>query len=503
MYDKKYTVAQLKKICKDKKIKGYSKLKKGQLVKKCLDGKSPSPAKPEAPKEKKMTVAQLKKECKKNGVKGYSKMKKAQLVKNCLKHKTLSPAVQRPKQMVLVKKVPSMSKKTPSPAKKSPSVEKTKEMGLVSDAFLALLGVNHRLFVQPRMPIERLDTYEPSKEIINKLSTNDKKNVQKLIDIFIAGKFKIKDNFGSSRDYGINNRMKELYPNFDFSSKKTKIKNIKKLAYLFSLLAEIKELDMVGEQDEIRFVRGDAKKEIAKLQKLPQELLNEVSELLPYAKKMSILLKTPSPLRNPLSQFSSPEDNPKKTPTPKNNSLKVEEYEFRNGNSNKFWKIKYDDKNGGDFEVEYGRIGCQKCTKQNKNATLKKIKSLIQSKIKKGYKLKGSVQSPAKSPAKKVNKEQVELDKFNQEFNNLKSQNQKLEAKGDYDAMDKLFSRAVKKLQPYILKAKNNVPLAKRIAEIYTKEEQTYSEFIGYGKGYEYPEHDEVYDKYIAKHEQW
>jgi len=38
---KKYTVAELKKICKEKGIKGYSKLKKAELMKHCLKTKTP------------------------------------------------------------------------------------------------------------------------------------------------------------------------------------------------------------------------------------------------------------------------------------------------------------------------------------------------------------------------------------------------------------------------------------------------------------------------------
>ena len=36
MSNKKYTVIELKKICKDKGIKKYSQLKKKELIKKCL-----------------------------------------------------------------------------------------------------------------------------------------------------------------------------------------------------------------------------------------------------------------------------------------------------------------------------------------------------------------------------------------------------------------------------------------------------------------------------------
>lgn len=61
---------------------------------------------------KKYTVAELKKICKEKGIKGYGKLKKEQLMKHCLKEKT--PAKKTP-----VKKTPA--KKTP--VKKSPSVK--------------------------------------------------------------------------------------------------------------------------------------------------------------------------------------------------------------------------------------------------------------------------------------------------------------------------------------------------------------------------------------------
>jgi hypothetical protein len=50
---KKYTVIQLKKICKEKGIKGYSKMKKAELMKHCLDKKSVSPRKSPLQKQKK------------------------------------------------------------------------------------------------------------------------------------------------------------------------------------------------------------------------------------------------------------------------------------------------------------------------------------------------------------------------------------------------------------------------------------------------------------------
>ena len=82
---KNYTVKELKKMCKDNKIKGYSKLTKAELVKKCLSKQKKEENKPEEKKKKKKyTVKELKKKCKDKKIKGYSKLKKAELLKKCL-----------------------------------------------------------------------------------------------------------------------------------------------------------------------------------------------------------------------------------------------------------------------------------------------------------------------------------------------------------------------------------------------------------------------------------
>ena len=73
---KNYTVKQLKAECKRKGIKGYSKLKKSELILHC----SVSDA-----RKKKITVKELRQQCKKLKIKGYSKWKKAELMKNCNK----------------------------------------------------------------------------------------------------------------------------------------------------------------------------------------------------------------------------------------------------------------------------------------------------------------------------------------------------------------------------------------------------------------------------------
>jgi len=93
---KKLSVVDLKKICKQKGVKGYSKMTKAQLEKACLGSVKPmTPEQKVKQKVKKMTVADLKKICKQKGVSGYSKMTKAQLEKVCLK--SLSPKTSTPK----------------------------------------------------------------------------------------------------------------------------------------------------------------------------------------------------------------------------------------------------------------------------------------------------------------------------------------------------------------------------------------------------------------------
>ena len=107
---KKITVVELKKICKRKGIKGYSKMKKATLLKHCKKSpspkkpspKKPSPAKKSPKKSPKQTVAQLKARCKRKGIKGYSKMKKATLLRHC-NQKT--PAKKSPKKKVSRKKM--------------------------------------------------------------------------------------------------------------------------------------------------------------------------------------------------------------------------------------------------------------------------------------------------------------------------------------------------------------------------------------------------------------
>jgi hypothetical protein len=76
---RKYTVKQLKAECKKKGIKGYSKLKKAELILHCSVTDEIS----SAPKKAKITVKQLRQMCKKLKIRGYSKWKKTELLKKC------------------------------------------------------------------------------------------------------------------------------------------------------------------------------------------------------------------------------------------------------------------------------------------------------------------------------------------------------------------------------------------------------------------------------------
>ena len=78
---KKLSVIELKKKCKESGLKGYSKLKKVELVQLLKKSQSKQETKKFAPKLDKLTVADLKKKCKEKGIKGFSKMKKNQLLK--------------------------------------------------------------------------------------------------------------------------------------------------------------------------------------------------------------------------------------------------------------------------------------------------------------------------------------------------------------------------------------------------------------------------------------
>ena len=71
---------------------------------------------------------------------------------------------------------------------------------------------------------------------------------------------------------------------------------------------------------------------------------------------------------------------------PKNNKLIVKRYELKDDKSNKFWTIKYN--KNGDFSTIYGKIGTDGRKSKMKKLSNEGIKKLIDSKVKKGYKLK-------------------------------------------------------------------------------------------------------------------
>ena len=73
----KSTVPELKQMCRDKGIKGYSKLNKADLIKLCNSTKKVSK------KGSDLTVPELKQLCRDKGITGYSKLNKAELIKKC------------------------------------------------------------------------------------------------------------------------------------------------------------------------------------------------------------------------------------------------------------------------------------------------------------------------------------------------------------------------------------------------------------------------------------
>jgi ABC-type antimicrobial peptide transport system permease subunit len=93
---------QKKKKIKKKKIKKKEKKEKKEKTPepKKPEPKKPEPKKPEPKKQKTHRVQELKKICKEKGIKGYSKLKKVELLKKCLneeKPKTPEPKIQKTK----------------------------------------------------------------------------------------------------------------------------------------------------------------------------------------------------------------------------------------------------------------------------------------------------------------------------------------------------------------------------------------------------------------------
>jgi hypothetical protein len=121
---KSMTVVQLKEKAKSENLSGYSKLKKDELIKLIVSGKSiPSKrGKSKSPKGpsnsnaiNSMTVVQLKERAKLENISGYSKMNKAELINALTKR---SPRMKSPE-----RKVNSLSPKAPRNTNKIEHIE--------------------------------------------------------------------------------------------------------------------------------------------------------------------------------------------------------------------------------------------------------------------------------------------------------------------------------------------------------------------------------------------
>ena len=111
---------EIQKICKDKNITGYSNLLKNDLVDKCLDTKKQE--------KKKYTVKNLKQICKNKGIKGYSKLRKKELVEKCLKQKEYKYIEEKYRPLIKsVKKEKKERKKREKKDKKKDKKEDEKE----------------------------------------------------------------------------------------------------------------------------------------------------------------------------------------------------------------------------------------------------------------------------------------------------------------------------------------------------------------------------------------
>ena len=90
--------------------------------------------------------------------------------------------------------------------------------------------------------------------------------------------------------------------------------------------------------------------------------------------------------KNNTSKNNNTNTNNSNTNNSKNKKLIVKRYELKDDKSNKFWTIEYN--KNGDFSTIYGKIGTNGRKSKIKKSSKEEIKKLIDSKVKKGYKLK-------------------------------------------------------------------------------------------------------------------
>ncbi len=102
------TIKELKQLCKEKGIKGFSKMKKQELMNKCGGDKQHKKVK------NGLSVIQLKQLCKEKGIKGYSKMKKTELIQHCQKEQPQKPETPSPTELQKSKTKPETPKTSKS-----------------------------------------------------------------------------------------------------------------------------------------------------------------------------------------------------------------------------------------------------------------------------------------------------------------------------------------------------------------------------------------------------